>query len=396
MTKRKALIAGGGIGGLCAAIGLKKIGWQVEVYEQAPELREVGSAVQTWSNCSNAMDKLGILDEYAAMAASVSDQDILSTDGDVLINLNLPRTKRLSGYGGYSVHRHELIELLAQHLDDSEVFLNSRASGIRDNADSATLLLEDGREVTGDILIGADGLNSATRGFIDVATGREDTRKPRYAGFIAWRGIADMVVDKKPPGYAAIGIGLGIQLGYYPMTKGRTYWFVTKNCLPDGDHEPDAAKQELLNIVSDWVYPFHEIVTATPIETILRNDICDFAPESVWGVGRITLLGDAAHATTPNLGQGACMAVEDAVELASRLKTVNSDSDIPQVLRGYELERARRTRSVVKTSRIVGELIQTENRYLGAIRDGVLCALPSGFVASRNREVSLHKSPVLV
>jgi len=389
MTRKpKAIIVGGGIGGLCAAIALKRIGWTATVFEQAPELREVGSAVQTWPNASNAMDKLGILEGYDAAAEEIVDGQIGTRYGEPMICMHVPTIKRKTSYKGYSIHRHEFLEVLMSYLDiENDVIVGARSKKFEETSDGVRLTLEDGRTVEGDLLIGADGLNSQIRS--QLGTGNQ----PRYAGYIAWRGLLDWTFHKRFAGYFGIYVGNGGNVGFYPMTKGRTYWFVTKNKPPGEPHDPVAAKKEIQEYVSGWADPVPEMIDRTPTETILRNDISDLMPTKVWGKGRVTLMGDAAHATTPNIGQGACMAVEDAVALAARLQKMDDLSVLPSELRKYERERYDRTHWIVTRSRMIGEAVQLDSPIKEGIRDAILKHMPPNFISQQTQSIYLYDSP---
>ena len=391
-SKKKALIVGGGIGGLSAAIAMKRVGWDICVFEQAPELTEVGVAVQTFPNCSNAMDKLGILDDYAAMSAEITDMGIFSTGGRLLLDLDFPRGIRRTGYRSYSAHRYELIEMLGGLLSPSDLSLSSVAHSYRVEGDRAVLELADGREFQGDVLIAADGINSRIRSVLNRRIGHE--QEPRYSGYIAWRGTTPAFLEQTTVGgFAGLAMGRGAQVGYFPMTQERIYWFTTKNTPPEGRQSSESSKTEVMSIVENWADPFPYLIDSTPAETIIRSDISDYLPTtSVWGEHCVTLLGDAAHATTPNIGQGACMAVEDAVSLAAYLKDA---SDIPAALRAYERDRTVRTKPIVEQSQRIGEMIQIENPLLTALRDTILRFTPSRFISSQQIEIFSHDSPSL-
>ena len=391
-SSRKALIVGGGIGGLSAAIAMKRIGWEVCVFEQAPELTEVGVAVQTFPNCSNAMDKLGILDDYAAMCAEITNMGILSTGGTLLLDLNFQRAIRRTGYRSYSAHRYEMIEMLGGFLNEDELSLSSVAHSYRVEAGRAILELSDGREFLGDVLIAADGINSSIRSVLNRRIGHE--QEPRYSGYIAWRGTSPAFVEKTSVGgFAGLAMGRGAQSGYFPMTQDRIYWFATRNAPPRGTQSAESSKAEIMSIVGNWAEPFPHLVETTPAETIIRNDISDYLPtRPVWGEHCVTLLGDAAHATTPNIGQGACLAVEDAVTLAARLKDA---ADIPAALRAYERERTHRTTTIVSQSQRIGDMIQIENPLLTTLRDLSLYFTPSRLISNQQLEIFSHDSPSL-
>jgi 2-polyprenyl-6-methoxyphenol hydroxylase-like FAD-dependent oxidoreductase len=156
-----------------------------------------------------------------------------------------------------------------------------------------------------------------------------------------------------------------------PMRDGQVYWFATAN-VPAGESSPDGEKAELLRRFRGWHDPIEALVAATPDAAILRNDMYDRRPLRQWGRGRVTLLGDAAHPMTPNLGQGGCQAMEDAVVLASAIGAASGGGAIEAALRAYEQKRIARTSMLVTMSRRVGAVGQLENAALVAMRNAVV------------------------
>lgn len=189
----------------------------------------------------------------------------------------------------------------------------------------------------------------------------------RYAGYTAWRGVAPAPASPKTF-QAGETWGQGQRFGLVPLNRERVYWFATDN-RPEKETDSPANRQaELQQLFAGWHFPITELIETTPPGTILRNDIYDLAPLKKWTVGRVTLLGDAAHPMTPNLGQGACQAIEDALVLAGCLAKV---AEIPATLRQYEKLRLPRTASIVKKSRQVGAVGQWSNPLLGWLRQGI-------------------------
>jgi 2-polyprenyl-6-methoxyphenol hydroxylase-like FAD-dependent oxidoreductase len=218
----------------------------------------------------------------------------------------------------------------------------------------------DGSRERGDVLIGVDGIHSAVRRSL---FGDE---MPRYAGYLAWRGIAHGVSDLLPEGQAAFVIGRGAQAGYFHCGGGRIYWFLTHNAPAQSHAGLGGNRAEIAALAGNWRMPIRRFAEATDENAILRNDISDRPPRQVWGKGRMTLLGDAVHATTPNLGQGACQALEDAVILAHSLRGAAS----PEAgLRDYEAQRRERTNFVIDQSWQLGKVLQLSNPLGVLLRD---------------------------
>jgi 2-polyprenyl-6-methoxyphenol hydroxylase-like FAD-dependent oxidoreductase len=216
---------------------------------------------------------------------------------------------------------------------------------------------------SGDTLVGADGLFSRIR---EAVLG---PRPPRYAGYTAWRAVAR--VGGMEPGTAFETWGRGRRFGALDIGGGRTYWYAAENA-PQGGRDLDA-RLALLSRFAGWHEPIEALLDATPSPAVLRHDVFHLRALPVWSVGRVTLLGDAAHAMTPDLGQGACQAIEDAWVLADRLAGA---ADVPAALRAYEARRRGRAGAIARRSRWVGRVAQASRPRLCRLRDAALRATP--------------------
>jgi 2-polyprenyl-6-methoxyphenol hydroxylase-like FAD-dependent oxidoreductase len=356
----KAMIAGAGIGGLTAAVALGRTGVEVAVFERAPELKEIGAGISLWANATRALGELGLYDEVRAAGAAEIGGELRSWRGEMISEIPAADLRASFGDANLAVHRADLQDALFSALPDGTVRLGTELVGFAQNGEGIVARFADGREEWGDFLVGADGLHSSVRAQL---FGR---RAPRYAGYTAWRGIAEGGEGRLPEGVGLNLWGRGSEFGLVGIGRSRFYWFATKNA-PEGEAESVAGrKREVLELLSGSYGPAREAVEATGETKILRNDIYDRDPLRSWGVGRVTLLGDAAHPMTPNLGQGACQAIEDAVVLARCL-----GGGISPSLRRYEERRISRTTSVVRRSRLMGRVTQLENPLLCRLRDAV-------------------------
>ena len=344
---RKALIIGGGIGGLATAIALTQIGFTVEVFERVTLLREVGAGLSLWANAIKALDYLGLASAVRALALPEAAGGIRTPSGDLLMQTANDQLAAQFGELSVMVHRAELHDQLRQAFGQ-EIHLGMECVAITEEGTGVRVRFRNGEEAFGDLVIGADGLHSAVRAAL------HGPQPPRYAGYTAWRGVTPFEINRLQIGETW---GQGARFGQIPMQGNRVYWFATQNA-PAGQHRPDGEKAELLRLFGNWHNPIRALIEATPDAAILRNDLYDRPPLKRWGRGRITLLGDAAHPMTPNLGQGACQALEDAVVLA---KQVQSTADLPTALRAYEAARIPRTTMIVNQSRQVGQVGQWAN-----------------------------------
>lgn len=382
----KVAVAGAGIGGLTAAIALRRAGTEVAVFERAGELVEVGAGLLLAANAQKAFGELGLRDAVGRLGTPASAGEIRSWRGQVLASVPLAELEKRVGAASAAVHRADLQALLLRELGDGPLRTGSEVEGFEQDGRGVTVNLSGGREERADLLVGADGLRSTVRARL-LGAG-----EPRYAGYTAWRAVARPDGELLRWGEGFESWGRGARFGCADIGGGRVYWFATSNA-PEGQKDgppgsPDGPKQTLLELFRGWHRPVRELVGATEEGAIRRDDIYDREPLGVrWGAGRVTLLGDAAHPTTPNLGQGACLAVEDAVVLARCLGGAVETGGIVPALRRYEGLRHRRAAGIVRRSRTLGRVGQLENPLLRLARDLALGATPPGAYLRRVEEV---------
>ncbi|MGN6561675.1 MAG: FAD-dependent monooxygenase, partial [Thermomicrobiales bacterium] len=262
------------------------------------------------------------------------------------------------------IHRADLHQILLDALGADIVYLGRECVDLAEQADGVRATFTDGSCAVGAVLIGADGLRSVVRTHLWGAA------PPRYAGYTAWRGVT----QASAPAIAGEWWGCGVRFGAVPLNEGRVYWFASVTAPEGGADPPGERKRTLLRRFDGWDVPVLTLIAATGEAAILRNDIYDRAPLPRWGRGRVTLLGDAAHPMTPNLGQGAGQALEDAVVLGACL---GASSDPASALRAYEERRRARTAAVVRQSRLFGQLAQSERHPVCWLRDALFRWTPT-------------------
>jgi 2-polyprenyl-6-methoxyphenol hydroxylase-like FAD-dependent oxidoreductase len=358
----KILVIGAGIGGLTTAIALRRAGIETRVLERVKTLQEAGAGVTLWLNAMHALRQLGVADTVSAAGAPLLSGGIRSRSGEVLSDPPLQELEQRSGEVGIALHRARLQQVLLAALDDGILQLDAGCCGFEQDGQGVAALLSGGRTEHGDGLIGADGIWSTIRAQLLGET------KPRYAGYLAWRAIA--LSDYRGQSFEAWGQGQ--RFGVVPLGDGQVYWFATANSS-EGASAQRVCKDELLRRFGRWQAPIPALLEATPEEAVLQQPIYDRRPTRRWGEGRVTLLGDAAHPMTPNLGQGACQAIEDAVALADCLK---HGEDIPSALRAYEARRIKRASTIVTMSWRIGKVGQAENALTCWLRNAALKRIP--------------------
>lgn len=368
----KAIIVGGGIGGLSAAIALRRAGVEAVVFERAPEPREVGTGVGLWSNAVGVLKKLGLYETVRGLGAEIG-AEIRSWRGRKLFELSVEELRQRYGEANLLVHRADLQSALLSALPEEAVRFGAHFVSFSQDGAGVRARFADGRKERGDLLVGADGLRSSVRATL------LDDGPPRYAGLTAWRGIA-LSADGFAPEEAGLELwGQGTEFGVMGIGGGRAYWYATKNVPERAAESPVGRKSEVLDLLRGWYEPARAAVEATEEAKILRTDIYDREPaKRRWGEGRATLLGDAAHPMTPHLGQGACQAIEDAAVLADCLR--GAEGSPAAALRLYEARRALRTAAIVRQSRRTGRILQLENPLLCGLRDSLVGALPQSLL----------------
>lgn len=362
---RTAIIIGAGIGGLAAAVALRRAGLRVKVLERAPEVREAGAGLTLWPNALRALSELG-LDEIANQAGLAGSGGIRSWRGEVLSHISQAELARRYGDPIVFFHRAELLAALLEAAGGVDAVQAGRAcSSVQQDETGVTARFEAGASERGDLLVGADGIHSVVRAAL---FGQAPVR---YSGYTCWRGVAPFPLERIAP-YSGEMWGRGRRFGIVPLKGDRVYWFATANA-PAG--RPDSAagrKQELLFLLKEFPDYVAALIQATPEGAILRNDINDRPPLSRWSVGRVTLLGDAAHPMTPNLGQGACQALEDAAVLGQVLK---ENPSVESALQEYERRRLAHANEVVATSWTIGKVAQWSNPLACWLRNRLYAGL---------------------
>lgn len=375
----KALIAGGGIAGLAAGIALRQVGLEVEVFERSPELREIGAGLMIWPNGARSLQALGV----AIDALTLRHISLCDWRGRQLIDYPVQAISERYGFDVGFVHRADLLAALANGFGREGLHLGAEVSSYEVDGAGVKVILRDGTAAAGDLLVGADGLRSAVRRQL---LGAGD---PEYLGSTIWRGIAKSAGLPPPSGAGVNWFGRGSEFLAFHLPDHRIYWAgVTK--APRGEEPgPGGHKGDVVKHFGKWPDPVPRLIAGTEDSEIIRNDMYDRAPAGRWSGDRATLVGDAAHPMTPNMGQGACQALEDAVALGDSLKRATS---LMAAFGLYERQRLRRANRVVAMSRQATRGVQIENPLLGILRDAFVRALPQRLVL-RTLDATLAASP---
>jgi len=340
-TKPKILIIGAGIGGLTAAIALRQAGFLVEVLDRATELKEIGAGIGLSANATRVLGRLGLLQRVLDRGTVLKSVVSYTSRGKLLSTM----PANLADAPAVCLHRAELQQALLSELPSTCVHLGEQFVRLEMASTGVTAHFTSGRMATGDALIGADGLHSRVREQL-LGDG-----EPVYRGYQCWRGVCNLSASE----FLTETLGPGLRMGVVPIGRRGTAWWCTANEAERTDDGLDGAKGKMIGWLKGWHRPIPEVMHATEAATIIKTGIYDRRPVKRWSKGCCTLLGDAAHPTTPNLGQGGCMAIEDSAVLARCLSHYSSPAE---ALRVYEQLRYARTSQVTRMSRYYGMLGQ--------------------------------------
>ncbi|MDX3224911.1 FAD-dependent monooxygenase [Streptomyces sp. ME19-01-6] len=375
----KAVVIGAGIGGLTLAAALRQVDIDVAVYERATELKAAGSGLGVLSNGGAALDALGIDIGLEKRGQVLQRFGINDAEGNHITWFPIPELSNELGLPPTVViSRSDLQQGLLEAVGDTPITLGAAAVGYETRPDGATVRFADGSQAHGDIVIGADGINSAIRGQI---TGPEPVHE---AGYVCWLAIVPFSHPRFETGSVLHYWGSGQRFGLLDLGHGQTYWFGTKNMSVERAADWQGTKEEIVQAYAGWADEVQAAIRVTPEEDIIAIPARDRAFLEQWGDGRVTLLGDAAHPMLTSLAQGAGMAIEDAVVLAG---TLARSSDLTAGLRSYEDQRRERTRAMVLASRALSEQEQLEDPRQRHERDEQLRRTTYAAFAEQQRDV---------
>ena len=344
MYNLKAIIIGAGIGGLTTAIALKRAGYQIEVYDRVKELRPVGAGISLWSNGVKVMNWLGLGDEIHKIGGEMNRMTYLSKENELLNDIDLLPLIDQVGQRPYPVSRSELQSMLLEQLGKEYVKLETKCIGAKEEGNQVTAIFEDGSTATGDVLIAADGVRSVLRNYVT-----QQEPEPRYADYVNWNGLVDASPELADKHSWVIYVGDGKRASMMPVGGDRFYYFFGVPMEKGTVVEPKDRRDELAKLFQGWPEPVQNLIQQlNPLETN-RLEIHDLDPLEKLARGRVVLVGDAGHATTPTLGQGGCQAMEDAEILCRYLVTTNIS--VEDALQRYESARKERTARLVLKAR---------------------------------------------
>ncbi len=362
------VIIGGGIGGLTLAIALRQRDIIAEVYEATPELRPAGAGILMPPNAMQVFGQISLAADIARAGMPLRSGDILDVQAGLLQHADLDAVAERFGFPTIAIHRGRLHQALVAALDPGQLHLGKAFVALTKEADGVRVRFTDGDEVRARAVVGADGLRSAVRQQLFPES------RLRYSGQSSYRAVAPLTLPPSFDGVSWEVWGPGCRFGFAAIAPDEVYWFVTLAAAAGALRGQTPFKPRLAALFAAFPPPIGELIDATPEAAIINTDIHDLRQLPHWRMGRVGLLGDAAHATTPNLGQGGAQAVEDAAVLARCLVANNN----PEVAFGaYERRRRAKAAMVVKRSWQFGKLPHMRNPILRAARNLLVRGTPA-------------------
>ena len=377
---RPVVVVGGGIGGVTTALALLRIGREVLVLERTAEPTDTGSGITLFPNAMAALDEIGVGEAVrdAGAPPPAGSTGLRLPDGRIVVDAAAePSVADLQ-----ALHRAELHRTLRGQLPPAVLRTGTEVSGVRTRADRVEVEVAGGELIEADMVVAADGMRSRIRTAL-----YPEHPGLRYSGYTSWRGLTSEPVEVG--GVAGETWGPGERFGILPLRDGRVYWFAVAN-LPAGTRVD--AHLEARRRFGRWHAPIGALLEATPPEAVLALDIHDLTlPLPPFASGRVALLGDAAHAMTPDIGQGAGQAIEDAVVLAAAL----AGQPVPEALESYDRQRRPRTRSILTAARRTGRFAQLNGTVPVAVRTMLMRLTPPAAALKMVQRITAWSPPPL-
>ncbi|MFT4020396.1 MAG: FAD-dependent urate hydroxylase HpxO [Acinetobacter sp.] len=339
------VIIGAGMAGLTTGIALKRFGYQVSIYEQAAQILPVGAAISLWSNGVKCLNYLGLGKQVAKLGGQMDAMAYVDgLTGETMTQFSLWPLIEEVGQRPYPVSRADLQNMLMDEFGREDIHLDKRMIALEQQDERVKVSFADGTTLETELLIGADGTHSMTRAYV---LGEQVAR--RYAGYVNWNGLVDMSDDLAAADHWTTYVGEGKRASLMPVAEQRFYFFLDVP-LPAGlENDRLKYKDELKQYFAGWCPQVQSLIERLDAQKTNRVEIHDIEPFLDFYKGRVVIVGDAAHSTTPDIGQGGCQAMEDAIYLARSLQ-INT-LGIPDALRRYQDKRNERTKEMVLRAR---------------------------------------------
>lgn len=372
----KISIIGAGIGGLTTAIALKQKGFEVEIFEASKDFIKAGSGINLAINAMQIFKRLGIYEEISSLGSYTKSLLITDEKQKTITKEKLVKAEKEFKSKTYAIHRATLHTILLNRLDGVKIHLNKKLKSLSQSTEEVNFIFEDGTAYTSNILIGADGIHSVVRKSIFNNT------KLRIAKQVCWRGIVKIDIPKKYQTELNELWGKGKRFGFVHINKKEVYWYALTKYKTD--YKKEFSNTNLEKLYSNFSPLIKKIISKTEKKNIIFNEIMDLKPISSWHYKNVCLIGDASHATTPNLGQGACQAIESGYVIAECLST---EKKTQSAFQKFEKIRKKKANKIVNTSRLVGKMAHLENRFGIFLRNNLMKLMPKKITEKQSTSI---------
>ncbi|BDS15392.1 FAD-dependent monooxygenase [Aureispira anguillae] len=361
----KVTIVGAGIGGLTLAIALQQKGIEVEIFEATPQFRKVGAGIVLAINAMQIYQRLGLVDPLKKAGNCLKSMAITDMNLKEMASNKLEYFEEKYQLSNVAIHRAALHEVLLSELPNTPLYLNKKLKKLEQVGEKVQLEFEDGTQHETDWVLGADGIHSSVRQAIFP------TSKERFAKQICWRGVVEFELKKEDRAKLREAWGYGKRFGIVPIGNNLVYWFA---CVSYEQHQKELEGLELATIFGEFNPLVAQIIAATPSETMIKAELSDLEQLEKWHKGRVCLVGDAAHATTPNMGQGANQAIESAWVLSECLA---KEKERSKAFEQYQKIRQTKANQIIKTSWQIGKVAHISNPFLAGLRNTFMRLTPA-------------------
>lgn len=368
----QGIIVGGGIAGLSTAIALREVGIYTQVYEAAPEIKPIGAGIVMAVNAMQILDKWGLANDVAKAGVTLNKMGIYNRKLKPLSVLDLAWAKEKYGFSNIAIHRGKLQQVLLSKLPPGTVTPDRRFSYFSEVDEENGLVstfFQNKDVATGRFVIGADGYNSALRKQLYPPA------KLRYSGQTCWRGVVNMELPEKYDGIAVEAWARKKRFGFLSIGGGQVYWYGVMTADERGFNEKARLKETLLHIFGKFAQPVPDLIEQTPLDDIIRNDLYDLPLLNRWYKGLCCLVGDAAHASTPNMGQGGAQAIEDAWSLSQEFAR---GGEFEEIFKRFQSKRSNKTAFIIKNSYSIGRMAHMP---IGIIPRNLIMMLTPSYMA---------------
>ncbi|GGY67088.1 hypothetical protein GCM10011613_08960 [Cellvibrio zantedeschiae] len=383
------IILGAGIAGLSTAIALRQRNISVKIFEAAKEIQPVGAGILIPPNAMAILERYGLSNLITNAGKTIESMKLVDIKGRLLTHSPAHFSNNGIPNSTIAIHRATLQKILLDAIEPETLFTSKTCRTLNNHPDKVELCFEDQTTATGNFLIAADGIHSNTRRTLFP------TSSLHYSGQICWRGITTITLPYQMQTQLTEVWGLGQRFGFVPINNEQVYWYATitdtdqgvKNNTATKDNS-DSSRQQLSNLYKNFPDPVQEIIHTTRPQSIRCDKLYDLNILNQWHSGACVLIGDAAHATTPNLGQGGAQAIEDSWVLAEK---ITESKTLEQAFTDFQNLRIARAKKIVELSRQIGRISNLSNPVACAIRNTCMRWTPSNLTNKQSQQ--LYKLP---